>query len=173
MSGSGFRGRGFGPRGARSKGPTNNFNGPRFPRPNFSHSRHRLSGPEKWVEGPSFPPWQQNKNYGPRSHYRGNLQFRPNGRGRPAGGRGIVRFCGPGRPPAPQFCTNFIRNLGPRPLLQEEHVIEEDKSTLSSQIPLLGSEEERQQKITETADKLKQKLSSITEEDRSHKFLGR
>ncbi|XP_076235540.1 uncharacterized protein LOC143179958 [Calliopsis andreniformis] len=166
MSGSGFRGRGFGPRGARTNGPANSFNGPRFSHPNFNHSRppHRLSGPEKWVEGPSFPPWQQNKNFGPRPHFRGN--FRPNGRNRAPSGRGIVRFSGPGRPPAPQFCTNFIRNLGPRqPLLQEEQIVEEEKSVLATQLPLPGSEEERQQKITETADKLKQKLSSITEED--------
>ncbi|XP_076226164.1 uncharacterized protein LOC116427459 isoform X2 [Nomia melanderi] len=170
MSGSGFRGRGFGPRGARSNGPPNGFSGPRFPHPNFNHSRppHRLSGPDKWVDGPNFAPWQQNNKFIPRSQYRGNLSFRPNARGRAANGRGIVRFSGPGRPPGPQFCMGFTRNPGPRiPLPQEEQQIiqEEEKSMMIPQTPLLGSEEERQQKITETADKLKEKLSSITEED--------
>ncbi|XP_076666683.1 uncharacterized protein LOC143368161 isoform X2 [Andrena cerasifolii] len=169
MSGSGFRGRGYGPRGARSNGPSNGFNsGPRFPHPNFNHSRppHRLQGPDKWIDGPKFPPWQQNKGYGHRPQYRGNLQYRPNSRGRAANSRGLVRFSGPGRPPAPQFSAGFIRNQGPRVLLpQEDQVVEEDKCVLPPQTPLLGSEEERQQKITETADKLKQKLSSITEED--------
>lgn len=169
MSGSGFRGRGYGPRGARSNGPSNGFNsGPRFPHPNFNHSRlpHRLQGPDKWIDGPKFPPWQQNKGYGHRPQYRGNLQYRLNGRGRAANARGLLRFSGPGRPPAPQFSVGFIRNHGPRVLLpQEDQVVEEDKCVLLPQTPLLGSEEERQQKITETADKLKQKLSSITEED--------
>ncbi|XP_076637992.1 uncharacterized protein LOC143350077 isoform X2 [Colletes latitarsis] len=166
MNGSGFRGRGFGPRGARSTGPTNGFIGPRFPHPNFNHPRslHRLSGSEKWVEGPNFVPWQ--KNFVPRPQYRSNLQYRPTSRGRPVNSRGILRFSGPGRSPAPQFCASFVRNPGPRvPLLQEEQIIEEDKSVLVPQIPLLGSEEERRQKITETADKLKEKLSSITEEE--------
>ncbi|XP_043255620.1 uncharacterized protein LOC122399195 isoform X2 [Colletes gigas] len=166
MNGSGFRGRGFGPRGARSNGPTNGFIGPRFPHPNFNHPRslHRLSGSEKWVEGPNFVPWQ--KGFVPRPQYRSNLQYRPTSRGRPPNNRGILRFSGPGRAPAHQFCASFIRNPGPRvPLPQEEQIIEEDKSVLVPQIPLLGSEEERQQKITETADKLKEKLSSITEEE--------
>ncbi|XP_076164651.1 uncharacterized protein LOC143145297 [Ptiloglossa arizonensis] len=168
MSGSGFRGRGFGPRGARSNGPTNGFTGPRFPHPNFNHPRppHRLPGHEKWVEGPNFVPWQKNKNFVPRPQYRGNLHFRPNSRGRAANVRGIIRFSGPGRPPGPKFCMGFIRNSGPRVLLPpEEQIVEENKSILVPRIPLLGSEEERQQKITETADKLKQKLSSITEEE--------
>ncbi|KZC11202.1 hypothetical protein WN55_02293, partial [Dufourea novaeangliae] len=170
MSGSGFRGRGFGPRGARSNGPSNGFSGPRFPHPSFNHPRppHRLSGPEKWVEGPNFKPWQQNKGFLGRPQYRGNLQFRPNGRSRAANnGRGIVRFPGPGRPSGPQFCMGFVRNSGPRLPLppQEEQIIEAEKSLVVPQTPLLGSEEERQQKITETADKLKEKLSSITEED--------
>ncbi|XP_012150310.2 uncharacterized protein LOC100881984 isoform X2 [Megachile rotundata] len=166
MSSSGFRGRGFGLRGARSNGPINGFNGPRFPHPGFNYPRppHRLPGLEKWIEHPKFMSWQQNKNFHPHPQYRGNLQFRPNSRGRAVSGRGIVRFSGPGRPPAPQFCMGFIRNPASRiPLLQEEQV--EDKSITVTHIPLLGSEEERQQKITETVDKLKQKLSSITEED--------
>ncbi|KOC64715.1 hypothetical protein WH47_00218, partial [Habropoda laboriosa] len=166
MSSSGYRGRNFGPRGARSNGPTNGFNGPRFLHPSFNHPRppHRLPGPEKWIERPNFVPWQQSKNFLPHPQYRGNLQFRPNNRGRAAGGHGIVRFSGPGRPPAPQSCMGFIRNpISRAPLLQEEQV--EIKSTLVPQTPLPGSEEERQQKISETADKLKQKLSSITEEE--------
>lgn len=165
MSNSGFRGRGFGLRGARSNGPTNSFNGPRFPHPGFSHTRPpRPPGPEKWIERPSFTLWQQNKNFLSYPQYRGNLQFRPNSRGRVTSSRGIVRFSGPGRPPAPQYCVGFVRNPAPRAsLLQEEQV--DDKSAIEPHIPLLGSEEERQQKITETADKLKQKLSSITEEE--------
>ncbi|XP_034177804.2 uncharacterized protein LOC117603114 [Osmia lignaria lignaria] len=165
MSNSGFRGRGFGLRGARSNGPANSFNGPRFPHPGFNHPRPpRPPGPEKWMERPNFMLWQQNKNFLSHPQYRGNLQFRPNNRGRIASGRGIVRFSGPGRPPAPQYCVGFVRNPAPRAsLLQEEQV--DDKSAIVPHIPLLGSEEERQQKITETADKLKQKLSSITEEE--------
>ncbi|XP_076656802.1 uncharacterized protein LOC143361351 [Halictus rubicundus] len=168
MSASGFRGRGFGPRGARTNGPSNGFSGPRFPHPTFNHVRpppHRLSGSEKWTDGPNFAPWQQNKNFIPRPQFRGNLQFRPNGRGRAVNGRGIVRFSGPGRPPGPKFCMGFMRNPAPRVPQEEEIVVEEEKSVPVRQTPLLGSEEERQQKITETADKLKQKLSSITEED--------
>ncbi|CAK9813524.1 Zinc finger protein 106 [Anthophora quadrimaculata] len=166
MSSSGYRGRNFGPRGARSNGPTNGFNGPRFLHPSFNHPRppHRLPGSEKWIERPNFVPWQQSKNFLHHPQYRGNLQFRPNNRGRAAGGRGIVRYSGPGRPTASQFCMGFIRNPISRvPLHQEEQV--EIKSTLVPPTPLLGSEEERQQKISETADKLKQKLSSITEEE--------
>ncbi|XP_076283316.1 uncharacterized protein LOC143210391 isoform X2 [Lasioglossum baleicum] len=170
MSANGFRGRGFRPRGARTKGPSNGFSGPRFPHPTFNRARpplHRLSGSEKWTDSPNFPPWQQNKNFIPRPQFRGKLPFRPNGRGRAVNGRGIVRFSGPGRPPGPQFCMGFTRNSAPRvPVpLEEQIVVEEDKSVQLPQTPLLGSEEERQQKITETADKLKQKLSSITEED--------
>ncbi|CAK9822653.1 Zinc finger protein 106 [Anthophora retusa] len=166
MSSSGYRGRNFGPRGARSNGPTNGFNGPRFLHPSFNHPRppHRLPGSEKWIERPNFVPWQQSKNFLHHPQYRGNLQFRPNNRGRAAGGRGIVRYSGPGRPPASQFCMGFIRNpISRAPLHQEEQV--EIKSTLVPQTLLPGSEEERQQKISETADKLKQKLSSITEEE--------
>ncbi|XP_031369938.1 uncharacterized protein PF11_0213-like [Apis dorsata] len=165
MNSSGYRGRNFGPRGARINGPTCGFNGPRFPHPSFNHPRppHRLSGPDKWIERANFAPWQQNKNFFPHPQYRGNLQFRPNNRGRTTG-RGILRFSGPGRPSTAQFCMGFIRNPVHRPpLLQEEQ--DGDKSILISQTPLLGSEEERQQKILETADKLKQKLSSITEEE--------
>ncbi|OAD56914.1 hypothetical protein WN48_02439, partial [Eufriesea mexicana] len=165
MSSSGYRGRSFGPRGARTNGPANGFNGPRFPHPSFNHPRlpHRLPGPDKWIERSNFVPWQQNKNFLPHP-YRGSLQFRPNNRGRIAGSRGIIRFSGPGRPSAPQFCLSFIRNPIHRvPLPQEEQV--EDKCILIPQTPLPGSEEERQQKISETADKLKQKLSSITEEE--------
>lgn len=165
MSSSGYRGRNFGPRGTHINGPTNGFNGPRFPHPSFNHPRplHRLSGPDKWIERANFAPWQQNKNFLPHPQYRGNLQFRPNNRGRTTG-RGILRFSGPGRPSTAQFCMGFIRNPIHRPpLLQEEQ--DGDKPILISQTPLLGSEEERQQKILETADKLKQKLSSITEEE--------
>lgn len=165
MNSSGYRGRNFGPRGARINGPTNVFNGPRFPHPSFNHPRppHRLSGPDKWIERANFVPWQQNKNFLPHPQYRGNLQFRPNNRGRTTS-HGILRFSGPGRPSTAQFCMGFIRNPIHRPpLLQEEQ--DEDKPILISQTPLLGSEEERQQKILETADKLKQKLSSITEEE--------
>ncbi|XP_078035451.1 uncharacterized protein LOC144469267 isoform X2 [Augochlora pura] len=167
MSASGFRGRGLGPRGTRSIGPSNGFSGPRFPHPTFNGSRppQRLPGSEKWVEAQNFVPWQQNKNFIPRSQYRAKLPFRPNSRGRAINSRGIVRFSGPGRPLAHQFCKGFARNSTLRTSLPQEEQIEEKKSVLVPQIPLLGSEEERQQKITETADKLKQKLSSITEED--------
>ncbi|CAL7949631.1 unnamed protein product [Xylocopa violacea] len=165
MSNSGYRGRSFGPRGARTNGPANGFNGPRFPHPNFNHPRppHRLSGHDKWIERPNFAPWQQNKNFHPHPQYRGNLQYRSNNRGRAVSGRGIVRFSGPGRPPSLQYGIGFIRNPVHRTLSPEEQV--EDRPALTSQTPLLGSEEERQQKILETADKLKQKLSFITEEE--------
>ncbi|XP_076754625.1 uncharacterized protein LOC143425566 [Xylocopa sonorina] len=165
MSSSGYRGRSFGPRGARTNGPANGFNGPRFPHPNFNPPRppHRLSGHDKWIERPNFAPWQQNKNFHPHPQYRGNLQYRSNNRGRVVSGRGIIRFSGPGRPPALQYGIGFIRNPVHRTLSPEEQV--EDRPALISQTPLLGSEEERQQKILETADKLKQKLSSITEEE--------
>ncbi|KOX70385.1 hypothetical protein WN51_04788, partial [Melipona quadrifasciata] len=155
MSSSGYRGRSFGPRGARTNGPANGFNGPRFPHPTFNHPRppHRLSGP-------NFVPWQQNKNFHPQ--YRGNLQYHPNSRGRAAGGRGIVRFSG--RPPLAQFRMGFIRTVHTASLLPHKEQVE-DESVLTLQTPLLGSEEERQQKIAETADKLKKKLSSITEEE--------
>ena len=160
MSSSGYRGRSFGPRGARTNGPPIGFNGPRFPHPTFNHPRpsHRLSGPK-------FVPWQQNKNFHPQ--YRGNMQYHPNNRGRATGGRGIVRFSVSGRPPLSQF--RFIRNPAPStaPMLPPEKQVE-DKSVLTPQTPLLGSEEERQQKIAETADKLKKKLSSITQEELSN-----
>ncbi|CAD1469521.1 unnamed protein product, partial [Heterotrigona itama] len=156
MSSSGYRGRSFGPRGARTNGPPNGFNGPRFSHPTFNHPRpsHRLPGPK-------FVPWQQNKNFHPQ--FRGNLQYRPNSRGRATGGRRIVRFSVSGRPPLSQF--RFIRNpVHTAPTLAHEEQVE-DKSVLAPQTPLLGSEEERQQKIAETADKLKKKLSSITEKE--------
>ncbi|XP_050487221.1 uncharacterized protein LOC126871915 isoform X3 [Bombus huntii] len=164
MSSSGYRGRSFGPRGARTNGPANGFNVPRFPHPSFNHPRppHRLPGPEKWIERPNFAPWQQNKNF--HLQYRGNLQYRPNSRGRTIGGRGIVRFSGPGRPTSSQFHMGFIRNPIHTALLPQEELIE-DKPVSVPQTPLLGSEEERQQKIAETADKLKKKLSSITEQE--------
>ncbi|KAK9294470.1 hypothetical protein QLX08_010926 [Tetragonisca angustula] len=158
MSSSGYRGRSFGPRGARTNGPANGFNGPRFPHPTFNHPRppHRLSGP-------NFAPWQQNKNFHPQ--YRGNLQYHPNSRGRAAGGRGILRFSGSGRPPLAQFHMGFVRTpVHTASLLPQKEQVE-DESVLTPQTPLLGSEEERQQKIAETADKLKKKLSSITEEE--------
>ena len=164
MSSSGYRGRSFGPRGARTNGPANGFNVPRFPHPSFNHPRppHRLPGPEKWIERPNFTPWQQNKNF--HLQYRGNLQYRPNSRGRTIGGRGIIRFSGPGRPTSSQFHMGFIRNPIHTALLPHEELIE-DKPVSVPQTPLLGSEEERQQKIAETADKLKKKLSSITEQE--------
>ncbi|XP_043582176.1 uncharacterized protein PF11_0213-like isoform X3 [Bombus pyrosoma] len=164
MSSSGYRGRSFGPRGARTNGPANGFNVPRFPHPSFNHPRppHRLPGSENWIERPNFAPWQQNKNF--HLQYRGNLQYRPNSRGRTIGGRGIVRFSGPGRPTSSQFHMGFIRNPIHTALLPQEELIE-DKPVSVPQTPLLGSEEERQQKIAETADKLKKKLSSITEQE--------
>ncbi|XP_060826632.1 titin homolog isoform X2 [Bombus pascuorum] len=164
MSSSGYRGRSFGPRGARTNGPANGFNVPRYPHPSFNHPRppYRLPGPEKWIERPNFPPWQQNKNF--HLQYRGNLQYRPSSRGRTIGSRGIIRFSGPGRPTSSQFHMGFIRNPIHTALLPQEELIV-DKPVSIPQTPLLGSEEERQQKIAETADKLKKKLSSITEQE--------
>ncbi|KAG7202572.1 hypothetical protein KM043_009768 [Ampulex compressa] len=175
MSGNGFRRRGFGPRVLHSNGPGggfgSGFGGPRFPRPNFAHSRpacNRLPRPDNWV-GPAgrptvFLPWQQNINYVQRPLFRGNAPCRPNGRGGVLYARGTCRFSGPGRPPLPHVNVAQTNNIKPRMVFtQEQH--NQDKPNVQPQIPPLGSEEERQRKITETVDRLKLKLSSITKEE--------
>ncbi|EFN71861.1 Zinc finger protein 106 [Camponotus floridanus] len=141
------RGRGFGRRGSRAT--ASSFGRPRFLPPPFRHV-----GPPR--PGRPFMPWQPNNMFFQPHLLRGNPQFRPGGRRK--------NFCGHNtRLPAP--------NRLPVPPDYEDVIISPDLSSLqiennqteaTPQIPLPGSEEERQQKIAETADRLKQKLSCFS-----------
>ncbi|XP_015511593.1 uncharacterized protein LOC107218279 [Neodiprion lecontei] len=160
MSGGGFRGRGPALRGRR--GMAGGVGGLHNPRPNFNQQRRDGHGPMRnyWNDR-SLPPWRQMNGMPPPQrpqfpiyeshHYRGQPQFCPGpghrGRGnnqRMLGDRGMRR----GMPPHPPGFSGMgmIRSRPPEP----------------TRFPPLGSEEERQQKIAETADKLKQKLSTLT-----------
>ncbi|XP_046750634.1 uncharacterized protein LOC124413888 [Diprion similis] len=160
MSGGGFRGRGPAPRGRR--GMPGGVSGPHNPRPNFNHQRRDGHGPPRNYWNDRSPlPWHHMNGMPPPQrpqfpvyeshHYRGQPQFRPGsghrGRGnnqRMLGDRGPRRGIAP-HPPG-FGCMGMIRPRPPDP----------------PHFPPLGSEEERQQKIAETADKLKQKLSTLT-----------
>lgn len=141
------RGRGFGRRGSRAT--ASSFGRPRFLPPPFRHV-----GPPR--PGRPFMPWQPNNMFFQPHLLRGNPQFRPGGRRK--------NFCGHNtRSPA--------RNRLPVPPDYEDVIVSPDLNSLqiessqieaTPQIPLPGSEEERQQKIAETADRLKQKLSCFS-----------
>ncbi|XP_026675015.1 uncharacterized protein LOC108631886 isoform X2 [Ceratina calcarata] len=162
MSNSRYRRKEFGSRGAGVTRPSNDFGGSRFHHPNFFHFP---PSSDKWMEMANYPPWQHNMNFHHNPMYRGNnLQFRPNIRNRAFISQGVVRYSSSGRPAASHFPMGFVRHPAPRELLPVEEEVED-----KHQVPLPGSEEERQRKISETADKLKQKLStSMTVEDLTH-----
>ncbi|XP_047352842.1 MATH and LRR domain-containing protein PFE0570w-like isoform X1 [Vespa velutina] len=176
MSGSGFRGRGIEPRGIHPNGPIGAYRGTRLSHPRFSHPRlshNRLPTSENWSgrsnHGSSFLSWSKGKYQ--RPIFRGISHFRPNGRGRGTIHRGNLHFPDSNRPSIVPYSTDYNKNVGsPKTVFmqnqndedQSEHV--KDEPCLQ-QTPLLGSEEERQQKITETAVRLKEKLSTITKED--------
>ncbi|XP_011868822.1 PREDICTED: uncharacterized protein LOC105562524 isoform X2 [Vollenhovia emeryi] len=147
MSYSNFnRGRGFGPPGTRA---ARRFGRPHFPRPPFRHV-----GPPR----PGHPvrfgmPWQPNNVFFQPHPLRGSPQFRADGRRRRFGNYDI-RFPTPNRLPVPQDHEEFASDC-----LQME--TDQDEAMP----PLLGSEEERQRKIAETADRLKQKLSSFSSDE--------
>lgn len=141
------RGRGFGPRGTRAT--ASSFGRPRF-LPPFRHV-----GPPRPGRPVPFMPWRQNNMFF-QPHLRGNPQFRPGGRRK--------NFCdyntrlpAPNRLPMPADYDDVII-LPDLNSLQ----IENNQTETIPQVPLPGSEEERQQKITETADRLKQKLSCFS-----------
>lgn len=103
-------------------------------------------------------PWQSNNVFFQPHLSRGNPQFRPGGR------RKI--FCSydarlpvnyPNRLPMPPEAYEETVVITPDSLNSSQ--IENSQIDVIPQLPLPGSEEERQQKISETADRLKQKLS--------------
>lgn len=143
------RGRGFGPRGAFR---------PRFPGLSISRP-FRHGGPSRPGHPVPFPgmPWQANNRFFQPHMLRGNPQFRPGGRKKRFYSYD-VRFPAPNvLPPlyegavyeAPPYWSDQVENNQAEP-------------QAAPQPPLPGSEEERKQKITETADRLKQKLSCIS-----------
>lgn len=141
------RGRGFGPRGSRATASS-------FGRPRFLPLPFRHVGPPR--PGRPFMPWQPNNMFFQPHLLRGNPQFRPGGRRK--------NFCGyntrlpaPNRLPVPPDYEDVIIS----PDLNNLQ-IENNQTEATPQIPLPGSEEERQQKIAETADRLKQKLSCFS-----------
>jgi len=101
-------------------------------------------------------PWQPNMIFQPQLH--GNLQFRPGGRRRRICSYDI-RFPPPNRLPIPSDCEEVALSSLNNPQL------EDNETCTAPQIPLPGSEEERQQKIAKTADRLKQKLSSFNSDE--------
>ncbi|KAL2722573.1 protein 175-like isoform X2 [Vespula squamosa] len=175
MSGSGFQGRGIEPRDIHPNGSIGAYRGTRLSHPRFSHphlSHNRLPTPENWSgrsnHGSPFLSWSNGKFQ--RPIFRGISHFRPNGRGRGTIHKGNLRFDS-NRPSIVPYSTDYNKSVGsPKTVFiqnqndedQSEHA--KDESCLQ-QTPLLGSEEERQQKITETAVRLKEKLSTITKED--------
>ncbi|XP_043670697.1 MATH and LRR domain-containing protein PFE0570w-like isoform X1 [Vespula pensylvanica] len=175
MSGSSFRGRGIEPRDIHPNGPIGAYRGTRLSHPRFSQSHlshNRLPPPENWSgrsnHGSTFLSWSNGKFQ--RSIFRGISHFRPNGRGRGTIHKGNLRFDS-NRSSIVPYSTDYNKSVGsPKTMFmqnqndedQSEHV--KDEPCLQ-QTPLLGSEEERQQKITETAVRLKEKLSTITKED--------
>lgn len=139
------RGRGFGPRGSRAT--ASSFSRPRFPPPPFRHV-----GPPR--PGRPFMPWQPNNMFFQPHLLRGNPQFRPGSRRK--------NFCGyNARLPAPNRLPVPLEYEDVSPDLNSLQ-IENNQTEATPQIPLPGSEEERQQKIMETADRLKQKLSCFS-----------
>ncbi|KYM85433.1 hypothetical protein ALC53_04676 [Atta colombica] len=153
MSYSNFgRGRGY-PQGTRA---ARRFGRPRFPRPPF---RHAAPLPRPGHPAQFGVPWQPNNMFfQPHTPLRGSPPFRADGRRRRFCNYD-VRFPAPNRLPIlPSFEETPV--LPEEPIMQETNIIE-----TVPQLPLLGSEEERQQKIIETADRLKQKLSSFNIDD--------
>jgi len=149
MSHSNFgRGRGFGPRGSRA---INSFGRLRFLRPPFRH----VGPPRPGHPGSFGMPWQPNMIFQPQLH--GNLQFRPGGRRRRICSYD-VRFPPPNRLSIPPDCEVT-------PSSSNNPQLEDNETCIVPQIPLLGSEEERQQKIAKTADRLKQKLSCFNSDE--------
>ncbi|XP_020287021.1 uncharacterized protein LOC109856311 [Pseudomyrmex gracilis] len=132
------RKRGFGPRGAHGKG---------IFRSRFLHPPLRHVAPPLRHGQPRPLGWKLNNVFYPP--FRGNPKFRPhNGRGR---GIGNIRFPPPHRLPVP-----------PNYMFEDDIILDDNEETHVNSTPLLplpGSEEERQLKITEAADRLKQKLS--------------
>ncbi|XP_066599763.1 titin homolog [Prorops nasuta] len=153
MSGSGYRGNSFGPRGANPARPSPPFNGSRFPNPKYNVPQYR------WSHNGQAPYPNAQLSRG----FRGNGSYQHSIRGRGRNEHGGIRFSGPGRPP---FRHNMYRGRPPiRPRGPIPNRFSEDNICGPPPVPLLGSEEERQKKIVDTVDKLRQKLSSITEEE--------
>ncbi|XP_015590988.1 uncharacterized protein LOC107265744 isoform X2 [Cephus cinctus] len=172
MSGSGFRGRGFGSRGIRPRGPSGVRGGPRFPPPHFNRPSFPRHGSENWHEHPAQPfcaPWQYNgrghfPNFQVRPPFRHDVPFH-HGRGRGPNVRGMPpRMRMPGAPGLYRPELQSENEVYASPSYNEQHESSANLPQISS-APPLGSEEERQQKITEAADKLKQKLSSIKNQE--------
>lgn len=152
MSYSNFgRGRGFGPQGTRA---ARCFGRPRFPRPPFRHA-----GPPRPVHPASFGvPWQPSNRFFQPNPLRGSPQFRSDGRRRRFGGYNF-RFPAPNRLPAPPDHEEAAESA-PSGLQ-----LDLDQDEAARQLPLLGSEEERQQKIIKTANQLKERLSSFSNDE--------
>lgn len=176
MSGSGFRGRGIEPRGNHPNGPTGAYRGTSLSHPRFSHPRlshNRLPTSENWSgrsnHGSSFLSWNNGKYQ--RPIFRGISHFRPNGRGRGTIHRGNLHFPDSNRSSIVPYSTDYNKSVGSPKTVFMQNQNDEDQSEHAKdepclhQTPLLGSEEERQQKIIETAVRLKEKLSTITKED--------
>ncbi|KAL6448721.1 hypothetical protein ACFW04_000501 [Cataglyphis niger] len=153
MSYSNFgRGRGFRPRGTRAT--SSSFGRARFIPPLFQHV-----GPPRPGRGAPFMPWQPNNMFFQRHLLRGNPQFRSGGRRKSFCGYN-ARLAAHNRQPLPSDYEDIIIPLDLNNLQVENNQID-----TTPQLPLPGSEEERQQKIAETADRLKQKLSCFNSDE--------
>ncbi|XP_044598268.1 serine-rich adhesin for platelets-like isoform X2 [Cotesia glomerata] len=188
MSGGGFRGRGFGPHGARYSSPQQSGsrhddqrNTPRgrgnYQRNNFNSSSRqddnwqRSSQQQRytrWDQGSHPQPWAN--SHGRSDHFQNSVRYpyqqhnssyqqrnnRPYGRGRGGSndGYGYSGSRGPSNFYSPYYNAPF------RERNYEQQFEKEPEEPAEPAVPLLGSEEERQQKITEAADELKRKLLS-------------
>ncbi|XP_070160563.1 extracellular matrix-binding protein ebh isoform X2 [Polyergus mexicanus] len=150
------RGRGFRPQGTRAstRGTANSFGRTRFLLPPF-----RYVGPPRPGRAAPFMPWQPNNMFFQPHLLRGNPQFRPGGRRKNFRGYN-ARLAAPNRLPLPPDYEDVII-----PPDLNSFQIENNQIDAMPQLPLPGSEEERQQKIAETADRLKQKLSCFNSDE--------
>ncbi|XP_014599346.1 PREDICTED: putative histone-lysine N-methyltransferase 1 [Polistes canadensis] len=176
MSGSGFREQGIEPRSIHPNGPIGAYRGTCSSHPRFNHPRllhNRLPTPENW-SGRSkhdlrFPSWSNAKFQ--RPIFRGVSHFRHHGRGWGTIHRENLRFPDSNRSSIVPYSSNHNKHGGSIKTMSMQKLHDEDQSKnikrnqCLQSIPLLGSEEERQKKITETAVRLKEKLSIITNED--------
>lgn len=189
MSGSGYRNRGFGSHGAHYN-INNNNSGPAggrddgvrgsahgYQRGTYNSSTRRDNRPnDDWSQSRRFTQWgeQQIQNTQPhrndqqswtpqnRGHFHNEpmrFQYRGDGSFKPRGGTRGFFPRGHGFSRAPRGHRGFFSPYYSAPF-RENSYDQHDKEPEEPVPPLLGSEEERQQKITDIAAELKKKMST-------------